>query len=644
MAEKKEAEESQSKIRSVVGKWLAICCSVFVIYAMATLSMQELRLLALFLAFSLAVAFVLYPLNPNKPRFLPLVIIDLILAALSFSFALYIYFDYWNFIFRVGSPTNWDLFLGIVCIVVILEATRRVVGLPLLIIVFGFLAYAFFGQYLPAPLSHKGYGVERIATTLYMSTNGIFGVPLKVTTNFIYLFIAFGAFFETCRGTEFFIDLASAIFGKHRGGPAKVAVAVSAMMGTVSGSAVANTVTTGTLTIPLMKRIGFERHVAGAVEAAASTGGQLMPPVMGAAAFIMAEYLGIAYIDVCKAAVIPAILYFLAIYSVVHFYSLKIGILGLPKDEIPSVKLVLRDKWMFTVPLITLIVILIYGYSPRIAVLYSLLATVIMSYFRKQSRMTPSRILEALAKTGYNSVMVVCACASAGVVIGVVLLTGMGGKITALVMALSAGSLFLALPMVMLASILFGMGLPTVVCYILLASTVAPSLVGMGVTPLAAHLYIFYFGMLCMVTPPVSFAAYAGAAIAKAEPMKTGWTAWLFALAGFLLPYMFVYNNSLLLMGSVINIIFAVLTAVIGVICLGIGIIGYFLARTSAVERLIVLAAALLLIKPGLPTDIAGLICVLAVTFLQLKARKKNTGKEAVKRSDQILSSTDASE
>jgi TRAP transporter 4TM/12TM fusion protein len=403
------------------------------------------------------------------------------------------------------------------------------------------------------------------------------------------------------------------------------------MMGTISGSAVANTVTTGTLTIPLMKRIGFEPHVAGAVEAAASTGGQLMPPVMGAAAFIMAEYLGVAYIEVCKAALIPAILYFLAIYSVVHFYSLKIGIKGLPENEIPSVKVVFRDKWMFTVPLLVLIVILIYGYSPRIAVLFSLAATVVMSFFRKESRMTPSRILEALAKAGYNCVMVVGACATAGIVIGVVLLTGMSGKITALVITLSAGSLIFALPIVMFAAILFGMGLPTVVCYVLLAATVAPSLVDLGVIPMAAHLYIFYFGMLCMVTPPVSFAAYAGAAIANADPMKTGWTAWTFALAGFLLPYMFVYNNSLLLMGSVINISFAVLTAAIGVICLGIGIIGFFLEKTNPVERLIFFGAALLLIKTGLITDITGLICVLVVIFSQLKKRKKTIRGEQLK-------------
>ena len=501
----------------------------------------------------------------------------------------------------------------------IFELTRRVVGWSLLIIAFAFLAYCFFGQHLPAPFSHRGYDLERIATTLFMSKNGLFGVPMRVTAYFIYLFIAFGAFYQTCGGTAFFIDLASALFGKLRGGPAKVSVAVSGMMGTISGSAVANTVTTGTLTIPLMKRIGFEPHVAGAVEATASSGGALMPPIMGAAAFIMAEYLGVAYIEVCRAAVIPAVLYFLAIYSVVHFYSLKIGIKGLSKSEIPSVKLVFRDKWMFTIPLIVLIGILVLGYSPRVAVLSSLVAIVVMSFLRKESRMTPSKILDALAMTGYNCVMVVGACATAGIVIGVVLLTGMGNKITALVITLSAGSLFLALPIVMLASILFGMGLPTVVCYVLLAATVAPSLIDLGVTPIAAHLYIFYFGMLCMVTPPVSFAAYAGAAIAKADPMKTGWTAWTFALAGFLLPYMFVYNNSLLLMGSVINTIFSILTSIIGVICLGAGIIGYFLRKTSIPERILLFAAALLLIKPGLITDIAGLLCVMVTVFLQLR-------------------------
>ncbi len=620
--EKTKNRDQVADPRPIIGKWIGICLSVFVIYTMATMTMQELRQLSLFVGFSLALVFVHHPLLPQKRDSVSLLGFDLLLALLSFSFGVYIYFDYWEFIFRVGDPTGWDLIFSIITVALILEATRRVVGLALLIIAFCFILYAFFGHLLPSPLSHKGYGLERIATTLFMSANGIFGIPLRVMTQFIFLFIAFGAFFEACGGTAFFIDMASSVFGKLRGGPAKIAVAVSGMMGTISGSAVANTVTTGTLTIPLMKRIGFESHVAGAVEATASTGGQLMPPVMGAAAFIMAEFLGVPYISICRASLIPAILYYLAIFSVVHFYSLKIGLQGLPAEDIPVFKEVLYKKWAFMLPLLVLIVALVQGYSPRAAVLYTLPVIVIISLFRKETRMTPSKILAALSTTAYNAIMVVCACATAGIVIGVVLLTGLGAKITSLVIILSAGSLTIALPIVMLASLLFGMGLPTVVCYILLATTVAPSLVEMGTTALAAHLFIFYFGMLCMVTPPVSFAAYAGAAIAKAEPMKTGWTAWTFALAGFLLPYMFVFNNSLLLMGSAVNIGLGIFTSIIGVICLGAGIIGYFFKRANTLERIILFAAAFLLIKPGWMTDIIGLLCVGIVVFSQVRARK----------------------
>jgi TRAP transporter 4TM/12TM fusion protein len=617
--EVEEAKEDQSGLRSVLGKWVAVFFSAFVIYSMATLRIQELQQLSFFLGFAMALAFIRNPLHPKKPNSKIYILVDLILAALSFSLGVYIWIDYWEFIFRVGIPTRLDILFSIVAVILVLEATRRTVGLPLLIIALVFLVYTFFGHLLPAPLSHKAYGIERITTTFFMTQNGIFGIPLKVMTQFIFLFVAFGAFFGMCGGTQFFIDIASALFGRLKGGPAKIAVAVSGMMGTISGSAVANTVTTGTFTIPLMKRIGFEPHVAGAVEATASSGGAFMPPVMGAAAFVMAEFLGVSYISICKAALIPAILYFLAIFSIVHFYSLKIGIQGLPQSEVPAIGKVFYEKWLFIVPLVILILTLIAGYSPRVAVLYSLLATVVVTMFKKETRFTTSKFLRALADSADNSVMIACACATAGIVIGIVLLTGMGAKITALVIDVSAGSLLIALPVIMLASLLFGMGLPTVVCYVLLAATVAPSLVNLGVLPLAAHLFIFYFGMLCMVTPPVSFAAYAGAAIARAEPMKTGWTAWTFALAGFLLPYMFVYNKSLLLIGSAVSIVPAVFTSLIGIICLGAGIIGYLITEVRFHERILLLLAAFLLIKPGLITDIAGLVCVIITVFLQLR-------------------------
>lgn len=618
-----DRKEKVSSIRFKLGKWIAVVFSVFVFYAMITLEIPELKLLALFLSFTLALTFIHYPLIIRKSNSLLIFIIDLVFSLLSFIVGVYILIDYWNFIERVGLPTKWDVLFGFISILLILEATRRTVGLPLVIIVIIFLLYTLWGHLLPSPLSHKGYDLERITTSLYMTQNGVFGIAIKTMAYFIFLFIAFGAFFGNCGGTEFFINLASSIFGRLRGGPAKIAVVSSGFMGTISGSAVANTVTTGTFTIPLMKRIGFESHVAGAIEATASSGGALMPPVMGAAAFVMAEFLRIPYISICRAALVPAILYYISIFAIVHFYSLKIGLKGLSEDETPRFKNVVREKWQFFIPLFILIFTLILGYSPRVAVLYTIATIIIVGLFKKDIRITPKKFLNSLAQSGLDSIMVSTACAAAGIVIGVVLLTGMSAKITNLVLQVSAGSLMVALIMTMLASILFGMGLPTVVCYVLLASTVAPSLVGMGVIPLAAHLFIFYFGMLCMVTPPVAFAAYAGAAIAKADPMKTGFTAWIFALAGFLLPYMFVYNNSLLLMGRPLDIIIAFITGSIGVICLAASIMNYFLKKLNILERILLFSAALFLIKPGLKTDIIGFVCAIIVFIFQIKSLRR---------------------
>jgi TRAP transporter 4TM/12TM fusion protein len=617
--EYKSAESAvPSRVRSTTGRWIAIAFSVFVIYSMVTLRIHELQQLSLFLAFTLALAFIRYPLRPKKPNARFILWTDLVLAGVSFVPAVYICIDFWNFVERAGIPTPWDILLAFLTLLLILEATRRTVGLALLIIVVVFLLYAFFGNLLPAPLSNKGYDVMRVTTTLFMTQNGVFGVALKVMSNFIFLFMVFGAFFSVSGATEFFIDLACSLFGRLRGGPAKIAVVSSGLMGTISGSAVANTVTTGSFTIPLMKKIGFESHVAGAVEATASTGGQLMPPVMGAAAFVMAEFLGIPYIDVCKAAAIPAILYYLAIYCIVHLYSIKVGLQGLPASEIPNFKKVIGQKWVFIVPILVLIVTLVMGYSTRIAVLYAIVATIVMSMFKKETRITPSKFVEGLARSGYDSVMVACACGAAGIVIGVVLMTGTGMKITNLVLQVSEGSLAIALVLVMLASILFGMGLPTVVCYLLLAATVAPSLVKMGAMPIAAHLFIFYFGMLCMVTPPVGFAFYAGAAIANADPMKTGWMAWKLALAGFVLPYVFVYNPSLLMIGTTTEVILAFLSATLGIICLSASIMAYLFKETSLLERVVLFAAALLLIKPGWITDLIGLVCLGSVMIHQL--------------------------
>jgi TRAP transporter 4TM/12TM fusion protein len=385
---------------------------------------------------------------------------------------------------------------------------------------------------------------------------------------------------------------------------------------------VANVVTTGTFTIPMMKKVGFEPHVAGAVEAVASTGGQLMPPIMGAAAFVMADYLKVPYLAVVKAAILPAIIYYMAVFAFVHFYTLKLGIKRERDEDLRPVLKILKDFWVFVPPLVVLVYFLVAGFSTSLVVMYTIFVVIVMSLFKREFRLTPRKILKGLSDAADDALTVTAACATAGIVIAVVLLTGLGVKIGNLVIYLSAGNLGMALFFIMLASLVLGMGLPTIVCYILLAVTTAPPLIQMGVPPMAAHLFIFYFGMLSMVTPPVGMAFYAGAALAGAETMKTGWTAWKIALAGFLLPYMFVYNPALLLMGNVGDAILASITSVIGAAALSAGVVGFIKHPLGVMERIAAIAAALLLIKPGWITDVIGVIIVVLLLVLQ---RKKET-------------------
>jgi TRAP transporter 4TM/12TM fusion protein len=406
------------------------------------------------------------------------------------------------------------------------------------------------------------------------------------------------------------------------GGPAKVAVVSSGLMGTISGSAVANVVTTGTFTIPMMKKVGFEPHVAGAVESVASTGGQLMPPIMGAAAFVMADYLNGPDLAVVKAAILPAIIYYLAVFAFVHFYTLKLGIKREKDEDLPPVLQVLKNFWVFVPPLVVLVYFLIAGFSTSLVVMYTIITVVVMSLFKSEYRLGPRKLFAGLSEAAKESVTVTGACAAAGMVIAVVLLTGLGVKIGNFVIYFAGGHLSLGLIFIMFASLVLGMGMPTLVCYILLAVTTAPPLIQMGVPPMAAHLFIFYFGMLSMVTPPVGMAFYAGAALAGADTMKTGWTAWKIALAAFLLPFVFVYDPSLIWMGSTTNAILTSIKTVIGAVSLSAAVLGYIKRPLGVLERIAALAAALLLIKPGWITDLIGIALVVILLLLQ---RKKKT-------------------
>ncbi len=609
------------QFRGIASKWIGFALSLFTIVAVWTVYFQPMEQVIIFFALSFTVAFMSRPLlgkEKDRPWCLA---VDASFSLILLAIAFYVWVDYLNLVYRAGMPTPLDNVASVAGILLTFEAARRTVGWAMIYISGAFVLYAFLGEFLFPPISHGGYDVVRIINSLFLSENGILGVPMNVMFNFIYLFIVFGALFGVAGGTQFFINLTRSIFGGFVGGPAKVAVVSSGLMGTISGSAVANVVTTGTFTIPMMKKVGFEPHVAGAVESVSSTGGQLMPPIMGAAAFVMADYLNVPYLAVVKAAILPAIIYYLAVFVFVHLYSLKLGVTKEKGDDLPKVRNVIKDFWVFVPPLVVLVYFLVAGYSTSMVVMYTIIVVVGMSLFKRQFRLGPRKLFDGLSSAANESVTVTGACAAAGIVIAVVLLTGLGVKIGNLVLYSSGGYLPLALIFIMFASIVLGMGMPTLVCYILLAVTTAPPLIKMGVAPMAAHLFIFYFGMLSMVTPPVGMAFYAGAALAGADTMRTGWAAWKIALAGFLLPFMFVYNPALLLAGKAGEAALASITALVGAACLAAAVVGFIRRHLSAFERVISLAAAVLLIKPGWMTDLVGGGLIVVLLLLQRRGR-----------------------
>ncbi|MBU1340580.1 MAG: TRAP transporter permease [Proteobacteria bacterium] len=516
----------------------------------------------------------------------------------------------------VTPLSQYEIIAGCVGTLLLLEAARRNMGLGLPLIAAVFLGYVFTGQYLPGILSHQGFSLMWAVDHIFFTTEGIWGIPAGVSATFIVMFIIFAAFLEQSKGGDFFIDLSLGLFGKARGGPAKAAIFASGFMGMLSGSAVANVVTTGAFTIPLMKRLGYSARFSGAVESVASSGGQLMPPIMGAAAFIIAEFLGMPYIEVAAAASIPAFLYYLSAFSMVHFESLRIDMKGMKAEDLPVVRKTLVYGFQFILPVIVLVILLIKGNSPMRAGLWAILITILVSYVRTETRMTPKRILSALESGAKGAVQVGIACATAGIIIGVLTLTGLGMRFNSIILMISQGSLLLTLILTMFTSLLLGMGLPTVAAYIIQVSLTVPVLTQtFGVHPLSAHFFIFYFAIISAITPPVALAAYAAAGISGADPLKTAITSCRLGLAAFIVPYMFIYAPQLLMVGSIPKIILATISSIIGVIALAASVVGWLVHKAGRIERLFLMAAALCLIKPGLYTDLAGL-AFLAVAFV----------------------------
>lgn len=602
---------------------IAIAFSIFQLYTaiFGVLDAQLQR--GVHLGFGLALVFLLYPTCKSWSRH-KLHPFDLLLAVLGAAAPAYIIYEYQNLVLRAGTVSDMDLAVGIIGIILVIEAARRVVGIPMVCVVLVFIAYAFAGPYMPGVLAHRGLTPAQLVSHLYFTTEGIFGIPLGVSSTFIFLFILFGAYLESTGLGKFFIDIANAIAGWASGGPAKVAVLSSGLMGTVSGSSVANVVGTGSLTIPMMKKLGYHKDFAGAVEAAASTGGQLMPPVMGAAAFLMAEFVGVPYIDIVKAAIIPALLYFAGVWLGVHFEAKRSNLKGIPRSELPKIGTLLRERGHLALPLVVIVNLLVSGYTPMRAALVAIILSILCSALRKSTRMKPIEIVEGLEKGARNVLGVLVACAAAGIIIGVVTKTGVGLKLASGLLELSGGMLLPTMFFTMITAIILGMGVPTTANYVITSTIAAPALVQMGVPVLAAHMFVFYFGIIADVTPPVALAAYAGAGISGGNALKTGVNASKLAIAAFIIPYIFVLSPVILMVeGTPLDLISATVTALIGMVSLSSALIGFLADKCNLLERLLLVAGGLLMIQPGIVTDVIGIVIFVAILLLQMKRRQK---------------------
>ena len=629
---------------------LAIAFSCFQIYTALFGVFDAMIQRTIHLSFAFALIFLLFPTSKkwSRNKLHPL---DAFLALVGAGTPLYITV-LWTQVLsqRAGNPTVFDMIIGIIGVLLVFEAARRVVGLPIVIVAGCFVLYAFAGPYIPGKFAHRGVDVEDLVEHLFFTTEGIFGTPIGVSSTFIFLFILFGAFLEKTGLGQFFIDISNAIAGWASGGPAKVAVISSAFEGMVSGSSVGNTVGSGSFTIPMMKKLGYKPEFAAAVEATASTGGQIMPPIMGAAAFLMAEFTNIPYGRVALAAVIPAALYFFAVFTQVHFEAKKLGLKGMKREELPKARYILIQKGYLIVPLVVIIWLLTEGATPMKAAMWAIIISVVIALIaslvqiiRKQKpEFTFMDIVKGLEAGARGALGVIAACACAGIIIGVVTKTGLGLKLGEILVTAAGGNLFLTLLFTMITSLILGMGVPTTANYVITSTIAAPAIImilnglagsgNYGFPPgseaiiLCANMFAFYFGVLADITPPVALAAFAGAAIAKSDPLKTGVQATKLGIAAFLIPFIFVYNPEMLLFGvegHAFEAIWMVLSSVIGIIALASGVEGYLLTNMRWYDRIAVIVGGLLLVIPGLVTDAIGAAILVGVIFLQIHKKRK---------------------
>lgn len=608
---------------------VGIILSIFVLVTSSYLNMQGFYRNTIFLILVFILGFFLYPTNKKKPNS-KINAFDIIMVLMSIISIGYIAITYTNLhVDRMSQAETIDYVFAILCIIVLFEITRRSIGwfIPILSVLA--MVYAIYGAYFPIDFAHSGFSFERLLFRLYMTSDGIFGSTLSIAATYIVLFILFGAFLTASGASNLFNDLALAIAGQRRGGPAQVAVITSALTGSLNGSAVANVATTGAFTIPLMKSIGLKPRFAGGVEAAASTGGMIMPPIMGAAAFIMAGFLGIPYTAVVLAAIIPALLYFMALVFAIDTEAKKLGLKGISRDNIPDIKRVLIERGALLLPIIVVIAVLIMGRTAIFAGFAGIITAIITSYLTKdkENRITVTKFFRALVDGAKNSVQVAVACASVGIIIAVVSMSGVGSMLAYNVVDIANGNLFLILLLVMVTCIILSFGLPSTALYIVVAVTAAPALITAGVQPIAAHFFVFYYGAMSNVTPPVALAAYTGAGIARANPMQTSWTALRLAFPGFIIPFIIVYDPILLLQTdegpiNIAALLIALISSVVGIFALSVGFGNYIKVKLNIIERIVLIATSFLLISTNTTLDIIGytlFVIIMIVHFLRSK-------------------------
>ncbi|MDO4561467.1 MAG: TRAP transporter permease [bacterium] len=574
----------------------------------------------------LPLAFFLYPASPKSDKKKPTAI-DYVLALLAILPSLYVVIEkeyLQNRIAYVTPVKTIELVLGTLLIVLVLEAVRRSVSQVMAGLVFIFLLYLPFGKYLPGVLYHSGMNFKKLIEAIYMTTGeGVYGMLMNTSATQVVMFIIFGSFVFAIGAGEFFTDFARMVAGSSRGGPAKIATLSSCLFGTLTGSAVANVYATGTFSIPLMKKCGFKPEFAGAVEAAASTGGQIMPPIMGAAAFIMADNLSMPYIKVALAALIPAVLYYYSLWMMIEFRCRRDGNNGEDKANLPKWRDVSRRMYLF-LPIAILFTMLCLGYSPLLACFSTIALCFALSFLKKETWMTPQKLVETFVDAGGSACMVAVALAGAGIIVVAVTKTGFALTLGSMILSLSHNIPIIALTLIAIVTIIFGMGMPTTASYVIAAALAASSLIQLGINPVATHLFILYFAVISNITPPVAIAAYAGANIAESDPMKTGIEAFIVAMAGYLVPFIFVFSPVLVLQEATgFQIAQAAISATIGVTLMAAGIQGFFLTRLNGLFRVVLIASALLLIYPGTVTDIAGIFVAAAVSLIQVREKSR---------------------